>query len=315
MENDWNKTLELTVPPELDGERLDRALAALAPDFSRAALQKMIRDGKVSAANGTVWNTPRQTVRAGLTLCVAVPPPISARPSAEPFAFPILYEDDAMLVIDKPAGVVVHPAAGNPDGTVVNALLSRYPQLAEHLEEFDNRPGIVHRLDKDTSGCLVIAKNAHAHSKLAASFAAHDVRKTYLALVRGNVREPSGKLETLIGRHPVNRQKMAVVRRNGKEAVTLWKRRFCGELGRCAYSLLEVDILTGRTHQIRVHTSSMGHPVLGDTLYGGASPEIPAARQLLHAWKIRIPHPDRQELVECTAPIPDDMKGWLPEDV
>ncbi|UKI30415.1 MAG: prolipoprotein diacylglyceryl transferase [Lentisphaeria bacterium] len=214
-----NQKLEFVITSGEAGTRLDRCLSRLIPDSSRSFLQKLIRDGMVRA-DGAAVDVPRYPVRAGMRIEVDLPEEAAAEPSPEPFDFPILYEDESMLVIDKPPGVVVHPAAGNPTGTVVNALLGRYPQLAEELACGNSRPGIVHRLDKDTSGCLVIAKTASAQFKLSGAFAGRETAKTYLALVRGVPKRPSGELSNLIGRHPVNRKKMAVVERCGKLAVT-----------------------------------------------------------------------------------------------
>ena len=216
------KKLEFVITSGEAGTRLDRCLSRLIPDSSRSFLQKLIRDGMVRA-DGAAVDVPRYPVRAGMRIEVDLPEEAAAEPSPEPFDFPILYEDESMLVIDKPPGVVVHPAAGNPTGTVVNALLGRYPQLAEELACGNSRPGIVHRLDKDTSGCLVIAKTASAQFKLSGAFAGRETAKTYLALVRGVPKRPSGELSNLIGRHPVNRKKMAVVERCGKLAVTRYR--------------------------------------------------------------------------------------------
>ena len=306
-----NKQLEFFIAKEEAGTRLDRCLSRLIPGSSRSYLQKLIRDGMVRA-DGAPVDVPRLPVRAGMRIEVDLPEETAAEPVAEPFDFPILFEDEAMLVIDKPAGVVVHPAAGNPAGTVVNALLGRYPQLAGELACGNSRPGIVHRLDKDTSGCLVIAKTASAQFKLSGAFAGRETAKTYLALVRGVPKRPSEELSNLIGRHPVNRKKMAVVERCGKLAITRYRVERSGTVDGVPVSLLEVRILTGRTHQIRVHLSSIGHPVLGDSLYGGAGVTVDGlARQMLHAWKLRVPHPLSGDAMEFTAPLPEDFRTIL----
>ena len=290
------------------GTRLDRCLSRLIPGSSRSYLQKLIKDGLVSS-NGDILDIPRYPVRAGMVITVRLPEESGNEPVAEPFEFPILYEDDVMLVIDKPAGVVVHPAAGNPSGTVVNALLGRYPQLMDEMACQNSRPGIVHRLDKDTSGCLCIAKTASAQFKLSTAFASRDTSKTYMALVRGVPVRPQGEIITLIGRHPVNRQKMAVVERNGKQAITRYSLISSGIVDGAEISLLHVKILTGRTHQIRVHLASIGHPVLGDALYGGSRTAVSGAdRQLLHAWKLELPHPATGEMIRFLAPVPEDMQ-------
>ena len=302
--------LEREIPAELAGKRLDQALAQLVPEQSRSFLQKLIREGKVRAADGSVLDQVRQPVRAGQLLVLELPEPVSGRPAPEPFAFPILYEDDQLLVIDKPAGVAVHPGAGLATGTVVNALLSRYPEITDWAEETPDRPGIVHRLDKDTSGCLVIAKTASAQFRLATAFAERKVHKTYLALVNGRLRTDSGRIEKPIGRHPVNRRKMAENVRGAKPAITLYRVRTRGWLEQFPVSLLEVDILTGRTHQIRVHLAGLGHPVVGDALYApGRGPQ--PGRQLLHAWHLTIPHPETGAELRFESPIPPDFRTAL----
>lgn len=302
--------LEFTIPPEIAGTRLDRCLSRLIPDSSRAYLQKLIKSGAVRC-DGEVCSVPRQPVAGGMRVEVDMPETAGddSLPTAEPFAFDILYEDEWLLVIDKPAGVVVHPAAGNPDGTIVNALLGRYPGWNELFAGVGARPGIVHRLDKDTSGCLVVAKTPDAQFKLGTAFAEHKTAKTYLAIVRGEPPRPQGELVGRIGRHPVNRQKMALLERGGKEALTRYRLLGAGELAGRKVSLLEVRILTGRTHQIRVHMASIGVPVLGDELYGGArGVEHPVPRQMLHAWRLSLPHPANGRTMEFASPIPADMR-------
>lgn len=302
--------LEFTIPPEIAGTRLDRCLSRLIPDSSRAYLQKLIKSGAVRC-DGEVCSVPRQPVAGGMRVEVDMPETAGddSLPTAEPFAFDILYEDEWLLVIDKPAGVVVHPAAGNPDGTIVNALLGRYPGWNELFAGVGARPGIVHRLDKDTSGCLVVAKTPDAQFKLGTAFAEHKTAKTYLAIVRGEPPRPQGELAGRIGRHPVNRQKMALLERGGKEALTRYRLLGAGELAGRKVSLLEVRILTGRTHQIRVHMASIGVPVLGDELYGGArGVEHPVPRQMLHAWRLSLPHPANGRTMEFASPIPADMR-------
>lgn len=301
------KQNKLTITAELAGERLDRALAILLPECSRSVIQKLIKSGMVDVAGFSGTVPPRLTVTAGMQIAVTMPDPVTDTPSPEPFAFPVLYEDADMLVINKPPDVVVHPAAGNMSGTVVNALLDRYPAMKEDLEAFENRPGIVHRLDKDTSGILVIAKHAAAQTRLSAAFAERKTSKTYLALVRGIPDFREKRVETLIGRHPVNRQKMAVVRQNGKEAISIFRPVRSGRLGNLPVTLMEVTILTGRTHQIRVHCAHLGFPVLGDEVYGPAVANA-APRQMLHAWKLTIPQPMSGEERSFCAPPPDDMQ-------
>ncbi|MDR0932005.1 MAG: RluA family pseudouridine synthase [Victivallales bacterium] len=305
------KILNFQIDPKDAGTRLDRCLSRLIPGSSRSSLQKLIASGLVSS-EGELLTIPRYPVKAGMRITVDFPEIESCVPVAEPFDFPILYEDDVMLVIDKPAGVVVHPAAGNSAGTVVNALLGRYPALSETLSCNTSRPGIVHRLDKDTSGCLVIAKTPEAQFKLSTAFAERETDKTYLAIVRGIPGKTEGEISGLIGRHPVNRQKMAVVERNGKLAVTRYSLERAGTIDGFPIGLMRVKILTGRTHQIRVHLASIGIPVLGDSLYGGRNLPISGVeRQMLHAWKLSIPHPINRKKMEFTAPIPVDFQAIL----
>ena len=304
------RRLEFTVPAEVAGTRLDRCLSRLIPDSSRAYLQKLVKSGAV-CCDGKPCTVPRQPVAGGMRVEVDMPelPSDDPAPVAEPFAFDILYEDEWMLVIDKPAGVVVHPAAGNPAGTVVNALLGRYPEWNELFSGVGARPGIVHRLDKDTSGCLVVAKTPDAQFKLGTAFAERKTAKTYLAIVRGEPPRPYGELAGMIGRHPVNRQKMALLERGGKEALTRYRVLRTGELEKRKVSLLEVKIMTGRTHQIRVHMASIGVPVLGDDLYGGVrGVEFPVPRQMLHAWRLSLPHPADGRVLEFVSPVPADFR-------
>ena len=303
-----HKTLEFDITSDCAGARLDRCLSRLIPGSSRAYLQKLIKDGLVSNASGDILTLPRYPVKAGEHILVTMPEMEDTSVKAEDFDYPILFEDEHMLVIAKPAGVVVHPAAGNPDGTIVNALLGRYPGFGDRFQNVNGRPGIVHRLDKDTSGCLVVAKTPDALFKLGTAFAEHTTQKTYLALVRGKPKKLSDEIVNLIGRHPVNRQKMAVVERNGKMAITQYRTKKSGTLDGNPVSLMEVDIKTGRTHQIRVHLSSIGIPVLGDQVYGGSRTNIEGAdRQMLHAWRISLPHPATGERMTFEAPIPEDM--------
>lgn len=295
-----------------DAERLDRALAILLPDFSRTFLQNLIKNGAVSVDGQSITQT-RFAVKSGMKLKIEIPETTcSDEISAEPFEFDILYEDPHFLVIDKPFGVVVHPAPGNHEGTVVNALIGRYPAMAEDFAADDAmRPGIVHRLDKDTSGCLAVAKTVEAKFKLGKAFADRKTGKTYLAVCRGVPKQLTGELKTLIGRHPVNRQKMAIVERNGKEAHTAYRVIGQKTIDGVPLALVEVKIFTGRTHQIRVHLSSIGLPIIGDDLYGNRNCILPGVkRQLLHAWKLSLPHPATGEPMSFTSPLPEDFSCW-----
>lgn len=300
--------LEFSITDSQSG-RLDRALAMLMPDYSRTFLQNLIKNGDISV-NDTAICQPRFAVKSGMNIRIAIPQQeTTPQISAEPFEFDILYEDDHFLVIDKPAGVVVHPAPGNPEGTVVNALIGRYPAMAEDFSGDDAlRPGIIHRLDKDTSGCLAVAKTVEAKFKLGKAFADRKTGKTYLAICRGIPKQISGELKTLIGRHPVNRQKMAIVERNGKEAHTAYRVVAQKVIDKIPLSLVEVKIFTGRTHQIRVHLSSIGLPIIGDEVYGNRNCILPGVkRQLLHAWKLALPHPVTGEMMNFTSPLPEDF--------
>ncbi len=302
------RNAEFTVPFELDGFRLDIALNRLMPECSRSFVQKMIKSGAVQCGDEVV-TAPKSAVKNGMRITAAIPDDEPPELKAADFNFEILYEDSAMLVINKPSGVVVHPAAGNREGTVVNALLGRYPEMQERTDCDETRPGIVHRLDKDTSGCLIIARTAAAQYRLGAAFANRETEKYYLAIVRGIPKTPDGKIESLIGRHPVNRQKMAVVERNGKNALTSWTLLSDGKLpDGTAVSMLKVRIYTGRTHQIRVHLSHIGFPVLGDAVYGGAAGRTAGVeRQMLHAWRLTLPHPSSGKKTTFTAPPPPDF--------
>ncbi|MBQ9088048.1 MAG: RluA family pseudouridine synthase [Lentisphaeria bacterium] len=304
-----NKTLEFTAEAADNGSRLDAFLSRNIPDSSRAFLQKVIKEGNV-AINGAPVTLPRTAIKPGATITVFMPDAPVLELAPEDFEFEILHEDAEILVINKPAGVVVHPGAGNSDGTVVNALLGRYPAMSE-LFPGESRPGIVHRLDKDTSGCLVIAKTPGAMFKLGEAFSRHTAKKCYLAVCRGVPQERKGNLTTLIGRHPVNRQKMAIVEKNGKEAITSYEIITARNVDDIPLAAAKVKIETGRTHQIRVHMSSINLPVVGDQLYGRHTDFPGVNRQQLHAWKLTLPHPASGEIMEFTAPVPEDMKNLL----
>ncbi len=303
------KIIKLHVEPEHAGKRLDLLLAAMLPDCSRSYLQKLIKNGAVRCGDA-VCTAQRSPVKSGGRIIIEIEEAESSVPVGENIDLPVLYEDASLLVINKPPGMVVHPGAGNHTGTVVNALLGRNPELADELSMDESRPGIVHRLDKDTSGCLVIAKTPQAQFKLSRSFAEREVAKTYAALVRGIPVRKTEKIVTLIGRHHVNRQKMAVTERNGREAVTVYEVLKCGKIEGVQVSMLSVKILTGRTHQIRVHMAYKGYPVLGDTVYGGVQ-KLKVPRQMLHAWKLSFPHPETSRMISFEAPLPDDFIGFM----
>ncbi len=291
---------KLAITSNTPAARLDRWLAAQWPAFSRARWQKAIAAGLVEINGKPVRAS--ETVRVG-DLVEALPPTpenptTTARP--EPIPIDIIHEDAHLLCINKPPGLVVHPAAGHWEGTLVNAILHHCgDQIFSGSHPI--RPGIVHRLDKDTSGCILVAKTADAHQVLARQFADRTALKTYLAVVRGKPRATAGVITGALARHPVHRQRMAVTRREGaRDAETSWW-LLCST-GRL--SLLECRPKTGRTHQIRVHLKHIGHPVAGDRVYGGGA-DFP--RQLLHAWQIRITHPFTGEPLVFEAPVPDEF--------
>ncbi len=287
------------------GERLDRWLAAALPDRSRTEIQRWIKEGHVMVDG--VLPKASYKVRPGDEITVKVPPPLPTTAQPEPISLDILYEDDDLLVINKPAGMVVHPAPGrvHRTGTLVNAVLAYVPDLAVGGEQ---RPGIVHRLDKDTSGVILVAKNDAALRDLQAQFKARTVEKVYLALVEGELPTARGRIEAPIGRDPRHRQRMAVVsEQKGRPAVTefLVRERFSG------YTLIEARPRTGRTHQIRVHMATIGHPLIGDPVYGHKHQRLYCPRQFLHAYRIEIRLPGRGEWAEFTAPLPADLEEVL----
>jgi 23S rRNA pseudouridine1911/1915/1917 synthase len=278
--------------------RLDHFLAKRLPEYSRSRLQQLIRSGFVRVNGATT--RPRQIVRAGDKIDLTEPPveKIDVRP--EPIPLEVLFEDGDLIVINKPAGLTVHPGAGHREHTLVNALLSHCATLSGIGGK--ERPGIVHRLDKETSGCLVVAKNDTAHRELSKQFAARTVEKIYLALVAGKLRKPSGVIEEKIGRHPIHRQRMSATSPRGRSAKTEYRVIRSSDQA----SLVECRLHSGRTHQIRVHLHHLGHPVLGDKIY---APRFAKnfARQMLHAWKLGFHHPRTGEWKNFEAPLPADF--------
>ena len=306
-----NRVLNLTVPEQFAGMRLDQCLAQLHQESSRSRLQSLIKKGFVKL-NEAICDSPKSSVTANDRIALVLPPePEAFSAKAEQIDLDIMYEDEFMLVVNKPAGMVVHPGAGNWSGTLVNALLGHDPELAEDFGDADPaRPGIVHRLDKDTSGCLVVAKTPDALFKLSEAFSTRQVSKTYAAILYGHFAMQTGELHNLIGRHPADRKKMAVVKNGGREAITRFHITKAGTVNGIKASFSEIRIFTGRTHQIRVHMASLGHPVAGDAVYGGAK-KLPAPRQMLHAWKLSIPHPKTGETMSFEAPFPEDFAQML----
>ncbi len=300
-------------------QRLDKRLLELYPDFSRSRIEGLVKSGHVTV-NGAVASKAGMKVADDDEIEVEIPPPVPAIPEPEDIPLDIVYEDDDMLVLNKAPGMVVHPAPGHFTGTLVNALLHHCPNLSGIGGVA--RPGIVHRLDQDTSGLLVVAKSQKAMEGLVKAFASHkNVEKTYLAIVHGRPRLDSGRIENLIGRHPVDRKRMAIVEKNGKLAITNWQ--ICLSLFHNSSLITHHSSLTpvicrietGRTHQIRVHMASLGCPVIGDRVYGKSALDkrlgpVPQ-RQMLHAWKLSLWHPVKNVKMDFTAPIPEDMSAYL----
>jgi 23S rRNA pseudouridine1911/1915/1917 synthase len=291
--------------------RLDKKILETHPDFSRSRIEGLIKSGFVTV-NGAVAEKAGMKVGDDDEVVVEIPPPVPAIPEPEAIALDIVYEDGDIIVINKMPGMVVHPAPGHFTGTLVNALLHHCPNLSGIGGVA--RPGIVHRLDQDTSGLIVVAKSQKAMDGLVKAFASHKaIEKTYLAVCHGRPRLDAGRIENLIGRHPVDRKRMAIVEKNGKAAITNWK--VLSKNTAQPISIIECRIETGRTHQIRVHTASLGTPVIGDKVYGKSALDkrldpIPA-RQMLHAWKLKLYHPVTSKIMEFTAPIPTDMQAYI----
>lgn len=281
------------------GRRVDVFLASFLSDRSRAFISELIRNGDI-LVNGQLKKTAYK-LKTGDDIHGRVPDPEPVKIQAQPIDLNILYEDKHLLVVDKAAGMVVHPAPGHFEGTIVNAVLHLCPDIGEIGGEI--RPGIVHRLDKDTSGLLVIAKNDSAHRHLAMQFKARTIRKQYLALVHGCPEKNTGTISLPIGRHPTDRKKMSVISRKGRVAETLWSVTEQFEDA----SLLTVGLKTGRTHQIRVHCAAIGHPIIGDMVYGARKKLPSVLRQMLHAWRLEFEHPQTHQRISFEAPIPQDM--------
>ena len=304
-------TIYATIAPEWHGWRLDRALAAAVPILSRERIKALISSGRVSLAGATVVRDPSAKAAAGAAYALEVPPPEPAHNEAQDIALSIVFEDEHLIVVDKPAGLVVHPAAGNPDGTLVNALLHH---CAGRLSGIGGvaRPGIVHRIDKDTSGLMVAAKTDRAHEGLAKQFARHSIDRRYQAIVAGAPSPPAGTVDAPLARSATNRKKIAVVGQGrGKRAVTHY--RLISPLREAA--LVECRLETGRTHQVRVHMASIGHPLLGDPVYGrtrtahrSVLKELRFERQALHAAHLGFVHPISSNALSFDSEMPLDMQ-------
>jgi 23S rRNA pseudouridine1911/1915/1917 synthase len=286
--------------------RLDRYLAEHLPDLSRARIQKLIDQGQVQV-NQQTCTSKKHPVQPGDQIIIAIPAPTTATLQPEAIPLEILYEDEALLILNKPIGLVVHPAPGHTDGTLVNALLAHCPNLPGIGGV--QRPGIVHRLDKDTSGALVVAKTEAAQHHLQAQIQAKTARRDYLGVVYGAPKVESGTINAPIGRHPVDRKKMAIVELpKGRSAITRWQIQ--ERLGN--YTLIHFQLETGRTHQIRVHSAHIGFPIVGDPLYSsGRSIGVNLTGQALHAWKLTLQHPDSGTEISVTAPPPAEFMTLL----
>jgi 23S rRNA pseudouridine1911/1915/1917 synthase len=300
--------VEERVPAALAGERLDRVVALML-DVSRSAAAAILDAGGV-AVDGAVADTGKVRLTEGQVVTID-PELIGGAPVLEPdptIEFAVVYEDDTVLVIDKPAGLVVHPGAGNPDGTLVNGLLARYPEIAG-VGDDPVRPGIVHRLDAGSSGLLVVARTAAARAALIEQFAEHHAERTYLALVWGHPEAPHGVIDAPVGRSKRDPLRMAVVA-DGRWARTEYRvlRRFDRP---AELALLECQLETGRTHQIRVHLSSIGHPLVGDPVYGQRKPRLALGRPFLHAAKLAFEHPDTGQRIAFESPLPADLTSRL----
>ena len=294
----------MTLYAEIDGERLDAFLARSVENLSRSGAQKLLEDGCVLLCGKP--GRKNDKLKTGDTVEVTIPEPKAVDIAPREMPLDILYEDEDVLVLNKPKGLVVHPAAGHQDDTLVNGLLYA---MGDSLSGINGelRPGIVHRIDKDTSGLLAVAKNDLAHAVLASQLKDHSMARTYEAIVCGGFREDSGTVDAPIGRHPSDRKKMCVTQRNSKEAVTHWEvvRRYRG------YTHIRCSLETGRTHQIRVHMAHIGHPILGDTVYGHKKPELGQDSQCLHAGILCFRHPRDGRPVIVHAPLPEYFQQVL----
>lgn len=285
------------------GMRVDAALVEVLPEHSRTLIQRWIKEGKVKV-DGKLAKAS-QKIEENQWVEIEIPEPQDSSLVAQDLAVPILYEDSDLAVVNKPRGLVVHPAAGHWDGTLVNSLLAQCKDLSGIGGEV--RPGIVHRLDKDTSGVLVVAKNDFSHHALAEQIRTREAKRIYLAIIQGEISEAKGRIEAPIGRHLKDRKKMSVLTQGGKEAVTefIVRERFKN------YTLVECHLVTGRTHQIRVHFSYIGFPVVGDPLYGTRKQAFTIEGQALHAYRLSFEHPRSGKQITCEAPLPEDMEKIL----
>ncbi len=297
-------SIEFKIEEALAGERIDKFLSDSLPDVSRSYIQKLIKDGQVTVNQKTVKSNYK--LNAGDLLSMEEPELQEPDIEAEDIPLDILYEDSDLLIINKPKGMVVHPSAGHYSGTLVNALMH---YCKEDLSGINGvlRPGIVHRIDMDTTGSLLVCKNDFTHNHIAEQLKVHSITRVYHAIVHGVIKDDEGTINAPIGRHPIDRKKMSINHKNGKEAVTHYKvlKRFKN------FTYIECRLETGRTHQIRVHMSSIGHPLLGDSVYGPAKSPYKLQGQTLHAKTIGIIHPRTEEYVEVNAPLPEYFSNLL----
>jgi 23S rRNA pseudouridine1911/1915/1917 synthase len=304
--DDTDEVIAETLPEAFDGDRIDRVVATIT-GVSRSAAKDLLDAGRVRLGGAVVTAASRR-VAAGVTISVEVPPPDDPTPTADAtVSFSVVHEDEDIIVVDKPAGLVVHPGAGQPDGTLVNGLVHRYPELLEVGEL--HRPGIVHRLDRGTSGLLVVARSEEAYFDLVEQLSAHEPERIYLALAWGHLETDQGTIDAPIGRSTRHPTRMAVTD-SGRHAVTHYtvEQRFAAPV---ASSLVRCRLETGRTHQIRVHLRAIGHPVVGDRDYDGGRPGLDPGRPFLHATSLSFRHPATGEAVEFDAPLPQDLASVL----
>ncbi|MBR4308531.1 MAG: RluA family pseudouridine synthase [Oscillospiraceae bacterium] len=294
----------MEVTAQNSGERIDVFLSRELPQLTRSAIQKLLEQGMVTAKGLPLKKNAK--TEAGIVYTLTLPELKEVPIEAQDIPLDVIYEDEDLLVINKPKGLVVHPAPGHEDGTLVNALLHHCGDSLSGING-EKRPGIVHRIDMDTTGLLIVAKNDFAHTHLSEQLKDHSLSRTYECIVRGGFREDEGTVDAPIGRHPTDRKRMAVTYKNSREAVTHWK--VLARYGQ--YTHVQCRLETGRTHQIRVHMAHLGHPIAGDPIYGIKKPELGLQSQCLHARKLRFIHPRTQQPMELSCPLPQEFQNTL----